>query len=108
MDWEEYLANLESADEQNYKRLFGEEYIKKSDVEKLIIAYKSHEINHINILQRAISALPTINLSVIDEMIEEVRNNPEFKWKNWLDARWATAICYLKMVWEQMKSTPIP
>ncbi len=72
MDWEEYLANLESADEQNYKRLFGEEYIKKSDVEKLIIAYKSHEINHINILQRAISALPTINLSVIDEMIEEL------------------------------------
>lgn len=73
MDWEEYLANLESADEQNYKRLFGEEYIKKSDVKTII-----SRIENINIAVDSweqIEELPTINLSVIDEMIDE-------KWSN--------------------------
>ena len=81
MDWEEYLANLESADEQNYKRLFGEEYIKKSDVKTII-----SRIENINIAVDSweqIEELPTINLSAIDEMIEKWKNVLKRTAKGW-------------------------
>ncbi len=77
MDWEEYLANLESADEQNYKRLFGEEYIKKSDVKTII-----SRIENINIAVDSweqIEELPTINFSgIIDEMIEDNKTASDY------------------------------
>ena len=46
-------------------------------------------------------------VEIIEEMIEDIRENPEFQWQNWLDARWATAICYLKIVWEKFNHQSI-
>lgn len=122
MDWEEYLANLESADEQNYWvtdiDVTHSEYIKKSDVLRILADinpcngtgwddahYNSGKEHMSEDSIDSVSALPTINpYQVIDEMIEELEKAHPFAIRYWGDEKYKSSISILQELKQRLSS----